>query len=177
MLIEIKIVVAKAKKYFIDAKNLGSKSAEFNLGWMALKGLGEEVNLDIASKYFTDYNSKNNIVLKNQDDLEDSLKNNLVDLKKNNLRQSRYLSKKALDNNHNSLKIIELNALTSIFVGNRIEAINYYKEIIDIQENQSWRIWKSLLKCVLEIEEWSELLKLSLRAKKYFPNKSFLDFK
>ena len=32
------------------------------------------------------------------------------------------------------------------------------------------------MKCVLEIEEWSELLKLSLRAKKYFPNKSFLDF-
>lgn len=81
----ININYAKAKKYFIDAKNLGSKSAEFNLGWMALKGLGEEVNLDIASKYFTDYNSKNNIVLKNQDDLEDSLKNNLVDLKKNNL--------------------------------------------------------------------------------------------
>jgi tetratricopeptide (TPR) repeat protein len=97
-------------------------------------------------------------------------------LKKNNLRQSRYLSKKALDNNHNSLKIIELNAITSISVGNRIEAIRYYKEIIDIQENQSWRIWKSLLKCILEIEEWSELLRLSLRAKKYFPNKSFLDF-
>ena len=97
-------------------------------------------------------------------------------LKKNNLRQSRYLSKKALDNNHNSLKIIELNAITSISVGNRIEAIRYYKEIIDIQENQSWRIWKSLLKCILEIEEWSELLRLSLRAKKYFPNKPFLDF-
>ena len=32
------------------------------------------------------------------------------------------------------------------------------------------------MKCVLEIEEWSELLRLSLRAKKYFPNKSFLDF-
>ena len=25
-------------------------------------------------------------------------------------------------------------------------------------------------------EDWSELLRLSLRAKKYFPNKSFLDF-
>ena len=32
------------------------------------------------------------------------------------------------------------------------------------------------MKCILEIEEWSELLRLSLRAKKYFPNKSFLDF-
>ena len=97
-------------------------------------------------------------------------------LKKNNLRQSRYLAKKALDNNHNSIKIIELNAIISMFIGNTIEAIRHYKEIIDIQENQSWRIWKSLLKCILEIEEWSELLRLSLRAKKYFPNKSFLDF-
>ena len=96
--------------------------------------------------------------------------------KKNNLRQSKYLAKKALDNNHNSIKIIELNALISISVGNRIDAIKYYKEIIDIQDHQSWKIWKSLLKCMLENEDWSELLRLSLRAKKYFPNKSFLDF-
>ena len=32
------------------------------------------------------------------------------------------------------------------------------------------------MKCILEIQEWPELLRLSLRAKKYFPNKSFLDF-
>ena len=101
---------------------------------------------------------------------------NQVLSEKNNLRQSRYLAKKALDNNHNSIKIIELNALISISVGNRIDAIKYYKEIIDIQDHQSWKIWKSLLKCMLENEDWSELLRLSLRAKKYFPNKSFLDF-
>ena len=41
------------------------------------------------------------------------------------------------------------------------------KEIIDIQENQSWRIWKSLLKCILEIEEWSELL-TKFKSKKIF---------
>ena len=29
---------------------------------------------------------------------------------------------------------------------------------------------------MLEDEEWSELLRLSLKGKKYFPNKSFLDF-
>ena len=46
----------KAKKYFIKAKDLGSKSAEFNLGWMALSGLGEEINLDAASKHFNQYN-------------------------------------------------------------------------------------------------------------------------
>ena len=97
-------------------------------------------------------------------------------LKKNNIRQSKYLAKKALDNNLNSIKIIKLNALISISVGNIIEAIRYYKEIININESQSWQIWKSLLKCILEIEEWSELLRLSLKAKKYFPNKSFLDF-
>ena len=97
-------------------------------------------------------------------------------LKKNNLRQSKYLAKKALDNNHNSIKILKLNALISRSVGNKVEAIRNYKEIIDVQENQSWKIWKSLLKCILEIQEWPELLRLSLRAKKYFPNKSFLDF-
>ena len=97
-------------------------------------------------------------------------------LKKNNLRQSKYLAKKALDNNHNSIKILKLNALISRSVGNKVEAIRNYKEIIDVQENQSWKIWKSLLKCILDIQEWPELLRLSLRAKKYFPNKSFLDF-
>ena len=48
---------SKAKIYFLKAKKLGSKSAEFNLGWMALKGLGEKINLDSASKYFNNYNS------------------------------------------------------------------------------------------------------------------------
>ena len=97
-------------------------------------------------------------------------------LKKNNLRQSKYLAKKALDHNHNSIKIMKLNAFISRSVGNKVEAIKHFKEIIDVQENQSWKIWKSLLKCILEIKEWPELLRLSLRAKKYFPNKSFLDF-
>ena len=63
----------------MESNNLGKGTSSRQIS------IGEEVNLDIASKYFTDYNSKNNIVLKNQDDLEDSLKNNLVDLKKNNL--------------------------------------------------------------------------------------------
>ena len=75
----------KAKQYFIEAKNLGSKSAEFNLGWMALKGLGEEINLDSASEYFNNYNSNNKNIIKNNNDLEISLEDNLVKLKKNNL--------------------------------------------------------------------------------------------
>ena len=74
----------KAKKYFIKAKDLGSKSAEFNLGWMALSGLGEEINLDTASRFFNKYNSKNNIV-KRSNNIELSNSDDLVKLKKNNL--------------------------------------------------------------------------------------------
>ena len=54
----VKIDYTKAKRYFLNAKTLGSKSAEFNLGWMALRGLGEKINLDTASNYFNNYNSK-----------------------------------------------------------------------------------------------------------------------
>ena len=75
----------KAKKYFIKAKDLGSKSAEFNLGWMALSGLGEEINLDAASKHFNQYNSKINVIrssanteLSTSDDLDKLKKNNLI---------------------------------------------------------------------------------------------------
>ena len=74
----------KAKQYFLDAKDLGSKSAEFNLGWIALKGLGEEINLDAASKYFNNYNTKK-IVVKSSNNLDDASIDNLVKLKKNNL--------------------------------------------------------------------------------------------
>ena len=73
-----------AKQYFLDAKGLGSKSAEFNLGWIALKGLGEEVNLDSASNYFNSYNSKK-IVITRDENLDVSYTDNLVKLKKNNL--------------------------------------------------------------------------------------------
>ena len=75
----------KAKKYFLEAKNLGSKSAEFNLGWIALRGLGEEINLDSASRYFNKYNSKNNIVKRSNNNIELSNSDDLVKLKKNNL--------------------------------------------------------------------------------------------
>ena len=74
----------KAKKYFLEAKDLGSKSAEFNLGWIALKGLGEEINLDAASKYFNNYNNKK-IVVKSSNNIDDASIDNLVKLKKNNL--------------------------------------------------------------------------------------------
>ena len=74
----------KAKQYFLDAKDLGSKSAEFNLGWIALKGLGEEINLDAASKYFNNYNNKK-IVVKSSNNIDDASIDNLVKLKKNNL--------------------------------------------------------------------------------------------
>ena len=43
-------------------------------------------------------------------------------------------------------------------------------------DGENWKIWKSLLKCILETKDWSKLLIMSLRAKKYFPNRPFLDF-
>lgn len=97
-------------------------------------------------------------------------------LDKNNLRQSKYLAKKALENNCNSISILELNAIINRANNNIIEAIRLYKEIIDVQNKQTWKIWKNLLKCMIEIEDWKELLRFSLRAKKNFPDKSFLDF-
>ena len=74
----------KAKKYFLEAKDLGSKSAEFNLGWIALRGLGEEINLDAASRYFNKYNLKKNMV-KRPVNIESTTIDDLVKLKKNNL--------------------------------------------------------------------------------------------
>tara|TARA_B100000676_G_C18084733_1_gene854072 strand:- start:2070 stop:2942 length:873 start_codon:yes stop_codon:yes gene_type:complete len=80
-----KIDYINAKKYFINAKELGSKNAEFNLGWMALKGLGEEINLELASKYFKNSNSKNKIIVKNLNTLDIESEKNLIKLKRNNL--------------------------------------------------------------------------------------------
>lgn len=97
-------------------------------------------------------------------------------LNKNNLRQAKYLANKALENNHNSIKIIELNANISCLVGNYDEAIDHYTEIIEFKEKLSWRIWKNLIKCYIKVENWDQSLKFSLKAKKYFPKKSFLDY-
>ena len=33
-----------------------------------------------------------------------------------------------------------------------------------------------MLKCLIDNKEWTELLKISIRAKKHYPNKAFLDF-
>ena len=76
---------SKAKIYFLMAKKLGSKSAEFNLGWMALKGLGEKINLDSASKYFNNYNSKDVLVKKNKNESKNISTDNIIKLKNNNL--------------------------------------------------------------------------------------------
>ena len=37
-------------------------------------------------------------------------------------------------------------------------------------------MWKGLIECLMYTKNWKELLKISLRAKKSFPNKTFLDF-
>ncbi|MDC0479650.1 hypothetical protein OAN19_01335, partial [Flavobacteriaceae bacterium] len=61
-------------------------------------------------------------------------------------------------------------------IGDTREAIKFYNQILDFKENLSWKIWKGLLKCLIDNKEWSELLRTSLKAKKHYPNKAFLDF-
>ena len=76
----------KASILFLQSERLGNKSAKFNLGWMALMGLGEEVNIDKASDYFKSsliepnkYNTPN----LDEDIIEQSNKN-LIKLSENN---------------------------------------------------------------------------------------------
>jgi len=76
----------KASILFLQSESLGNKSAKFNLGWMALMGLGEEVNIDKASDYFksslTETNKYNTPNL-DEELLEQSNKN-LIKLSENN---------------------------------------------------------------------------------------------
>jgi hypothetical protein len=76
----------KARNYFLQAEKLGNNSAKFNLGWMALKGLGEEANIDKASEYFKNSfikTNKYNISKVDEELIKESNKN-LVKLNKNN---------------------------------------------------------------------------------------------
>ena len=52
---------------------------------MALKGLGEKINLDSASKYFNNYNSKDALVKKNKNESKNTSIDNIIKLKNNNL--------------------------------------------------------------------------------------------
>ena len=97
-------------------------------------------------------------------------------LKNNNFRQAKYLASKAIINNHNSIKILSLNAIIFKEIGDTNQAIKFYNQILDFKENLSWKIWKRLLKCLIDNKEWTELLRTSLKAKKHYPNKAFLDF-
>jgi hypothetical protein len=76
----------KASILFLQSESLGNKSAKFNLGWMALMGLGEEVNIDKASDYFksslTETNKYNTPNL-DEEIIEQSNKN-LIKLSENN---------------------------------------------------------------------------------------------
>ena len=97
-------------------------------------------------------------------------------LKINNLRQSKYLISKAILNNHNSVKLLELNAIILSKIGDKQKALNFYYKIIELNDDITWRMWKGLIECLMYTKNWKELLKISLRAKKSFPNKTFLDF-
>ncbi len=97
-------------------------------------------------------------------------------LSKKNYRQSTYLASRALSNNYDSVKILELNAIIHKRIGDVRKAIHFYNEIIEFKDNISWKIWKGLIECLIEVKEWTQLLEISLRAKKQYSNKSFIDF-
>lgn len=79
--------ISKSYNLFSQAEKLGNKSAIFNLGWMALMGLGEEVNIDKASAYFKE--SIKNVNNYNKSIVDEELikesKENLIKLSKNNI--------------------------------------------------------------------------------------------
>ena len=79
--------ISKSYNLFSQAEKLGNKSAIFNLGWMALMGLGEEVNIDKASAYFKEsiknLNNDNKPIV--DEDLIKESKENLIKLSKNNI--------------------------------------------------------------------------------------------
>ena len=97
-------------------------------------------------------------------------------LKKKNYRQSKYLAFKALNNNHNSIDILELISIIYYKTKYYDDSIKFYDQILDFKENIPWRIWKGYIKCLIDAKRWSNLLKISLKAKKLFPNKAFIDF-
>ena len=97
-------------------------------------------------------------------------------IKKKNLRQSKYLCSRALDNNHNSIKLLEIRSKIQHKTKLYEEAIKSYNQILNFKEDISWKVWKGYIKCLIDAKRWSELLKVSLKAKKHFPNKAFIDF-
>ena len=76
----------KASILFLQSERLGNKSAKFNLGWMALMGLGEEVNINKASDYFKSSLTKTNKY--NTPNLDEEIieqsNKNLIKLSENN---------------------------------------------------------------------------------------------
>ena len=79
--------IDKASILFIKSDKLGNSSAKFNLGWMALMGLGEEVNIEKASNYFKlslKETNKYNISKSVDEELLLESNNNLIKLSKNN---------------------------------------------------------------------------------------------
>ena len=97
-------------------------------------------------------------------------------LRKKNYRQSKYLASKALNNNHNSIEILKLISIIYYRTKCYEESIKFYNQILDFKENISWKIWKGYIKCLIDAKKWSDLLKVSLKAKKHYPNKAFIDF-
>jgi hypothetical protein len=81
----------KASILFLQSESLGNKSAKFNLGWMALMGLGEEVNINKASDYFKSSLTKSSLTETNKyntpnldEDIIEQSNKNLIKLSENN---------------------------------------------------------------------------------------------
>tara|TARA_B100000989_G_scaffold144619_1_gene107702 strand:- start:4661 stop:5977 length:1317 start_codon:yes stop_codon:yes gene_type:complete len=97
-------------------------------------------------------------------------------IKNKNFRQSKYLAFKAIENNNNSIKILELISIIYCKIKSYNNAIKFYNQILDFKENISWRIWKGYIKCLIDAKKWQVLLKICLKAKKNYPEKAFIDF-
>ena len=81
----------KASILFLQSERLGNKSAKFNLGWMALMGLGEEVNINKASDYFKSSLTKSSLTETNKyntpnldEEIIEQSNKNLIKLSENN---------------------------------------------------------------------------------------------
>ncbi len=96
-------------------------------------------------------------------------------LNKNNLRQAKYLIKKAIDSNQESIKIIKKSFEINYKMRLLDEAINDIESVIELGDLK-WNNWKNLLDCSIKINNWDKALKVAFKAKKIFPKKTYIDY-
>ncbi len=101
----------------------------------------------------------------------------LIDLylQKNNLRQASYLIDRAINSNQDSIRIIKKSFEINYKMGLYSKAIENIEILIELGDLK-WNNWKNLLNCSIKIKNWDKALKFALRAKKIFPNKTYIDY-